>query len=217
MRATGYDAGLVSATALAALLISVEFSILIGVGLSILLFVPRAARVRVTELSLGTDRVIRRRLESDPPCNAVRLWDLEAELFFGASPELDKFFDEVADATAAGPRVLVLRLRRTRNPDLVCMERLEHFLREMENAGVLVLLSGVRNDVARAMKNLRFERWLPADRVFASDSLRPGSSTIAAVRVAYERASPDAVAACPHCRGVWTPSIARQAELYYVV
>jgi SulP family sulfate permease len=217
MRATGYDAGLVSATALAALLISVEFSILIGVGLSILLFVPRAARVRVTELRLGADRVIRRRLASDLPCHAVRLWDLEGELFFGASPELDKFFEEVADATAAGPRVVVLRLRRTRNPDLVCMERLEHFLRGMEKAGVLVLLSGVRDDVARAMKNLRFEGWLPADRVFASDSLRPGSSTIAAVRVAYERAPAEAIAACPHCRGVWTPSVAPHAELYYVV
>jgi hypothetical protein len=82
---------------------------------------------------------------------------------------------------------------------------------------VLVLLSGVRDDVARAMKNLRFDRWLPADRVFASDALRPGSSTIAAVRAAYERASPEAVVECPHCRGVWAPSDALQAELYYVV
>jgi len=46
MRASRYDAGLVLVTALSAVFISVEFSILIGVALSILLFVPRAALLR---------------------------------------------------------------------------------------------------------------------------------------------------------------------------
>ena len=45
VRASRFDALLVLATALSAVLISVEFSILIGVGLSILMFVPRAARL----------------------------------------------------------------------------------------------------------------------------------------------------------------------------
>jgi SulP family sulfate permease len=40
------DAGLVLLTTFAAVFISVEFSILIGVGISILLFVPRAAKLR---------------------------------------------------------------------------------------------------------------------------------------------------------------------------
>ena len=51
---------LVIATALSAVLIGVEFSILIGVGLSILMFVPRAARLKAAELTIGADRVIRR-------------------------------------------------------------------------------------------------------------------------------------------------------------
>ena len=40
LRASRYDAGLVVVTALAAVFVSVEFSILIGVALSILMFVP---------------------------------------------------------------------------------------------------------------------------------------------------------------------------------
>jgi SulP family sulfate permease len=218
LRASRYDAGLVLVTALAALLVSIEFSILIGVGLSILLFLPRASRLRTTELWLGADRVIRRRLPSDPPCRAVLIYDVEGELFFGAAPELDGFFEEVAAAaTTSGARVVVLRLRRTRNPDLVCMEKLEHFLRQMDRDQVLVLLSGVRDDIARAMQNLRFDRWLPAERVFASDPLRPGSSTIEAVRFAYGHVTPAAVRACPHCYGLTAPADGLRSDLYYVV
>src|ERR1700722_1709247 len=43
IRASRYDAGLVFVTAFSAIFISVEFSILIGVALSFLLFVPRAS------------------------------------------------------------------------------------------------------------------------------------------------------------------------------
>jgi SulP family sulfate permease len=169
----------------------------------------------MTELSVDAEHVIRRRLPSDETCAAVLIYDLEGELFFGAAPELEQFFDAVAAATAQGPRVVVLRVRRTRNPDLVCIERLEQFLRRMSAMGVLVLLSGVRDDVAQAMQNLRFDRWLPRDRVFASTPLRPGSSTIEAVRAAYERAA-SAAATCAHCRAA-QPADPLRADLYYVI
>ena len=199
-RASRYDAGLVLVTGLAALFISVEFSILHR-SERVAASVRSARRQAPNDGAVGGcgARGIRRRLPSDETCAAVLIYDLEGELFFGAAPELEQFFDAVAAATAQGPRVVVLRVRRTRNPDLVCIERLEQFLRRMSAMGVLVLLSGVRDDVAQAMQNLPFYRWLPRDRVFASTPLRPGSSTIEAVRAAYERAA-SAAATCAHCR-----------------
>src|SRR6202451_2278959 len=83
MRASRYDALLVLVTALSAIFISVEFSILIGVALSILLFVPRAALLGSSELTVSNDRVVRERLPSDPVCTSLLLYDLEGELFFG--------------------------------------------------------------------------------------------------------------------------------------
>ena len=53
VRASRYDALLVAVTAFSAIFISVEFSILIGVALSILLFVPRAALLRFSELTVS--------------------------------------------------------------------------------------------------------------------------------------------------------------------
>jgi sulfate permease, SulP family len=61
----------------------VGFSILIGVGLSIVLFVPRAARLRCSELVATTEGVVRERLATDPICDALILYDLEGEMFSG--------------------------------------------------------------------------------------------------------------------------------------
>jgi SulP family sulfate permease len=212
-RASRYDAVLVGVTAFSAIFVSVEFSILIGVAFSIVLFIPRAARLNATELVVGLDRVIRRRLPGDARCSAVAIHDIEGELFFGAAPELDRLLQEFEGAAEKGTGVVVLRLRRARNPDLVCLEKLEHFLRAMDRRGVPVLLSGVGPDLDRAMRSLRFHEWLPADRIFPADPTAPGSSTVKAVRRAYEVAGAASQARCTHCG--WIDPAA--TELYYMV
>ncbi len=211
--ASRYDAGLVVATAGAAVVVSVEFSILIGVALSILMFVPRAARLKATELVVGADRTLRDRRPSDPPCGRLMILDLEGEFFFGAAPELDRYLDDVSRRVEAGLRAVVLRVKRTRNPDMVCMERLTHFLEQMQQRAVVVLLAGVRPDFAQAMHNLRFEHWLPAERVFSEDPAVVGSATIAAVQYAHELLGPDT---CDHCpqRASSGPD---DGALYYVI
>jgi SulP family sulfate permease len=83
MRASRYDAGLVLINALSSVFISVEFSILIGVAVSILLFVPRAASLRGSELVLTRERVVRERVPADPFSSGVIIYDLEGEVFFG--------------------------------------------------------------------------------------------------------------------------------------
>ena len=123
-------------TALSSIFISVEFSILIGVGVSILLFVPRASRLRGQELVVTRERMVRERIPSDPPCKAVIIYDLEGEIFFGSAIELDRCFSWLKARTReAGIDYVVLRLKRTRNPDAVFFEHLEHFLHEMQRAG----------------------------------------------------------------------------------
>jgi len=212
LRASRYDASLILATACAAVFISVEFSILIGTALSILLYVPRAARLHATELAVSSDRVVRDRLPTDPPCTRMVLFDLEGELFFGAAPDLDRCLDELKKKLKSGARIVVLRLKRTRNPDVVCMERIQLFLQEMLQEKVTVLLCGVRQDFAQSMKNLRFHDWLPADCVFLEDSAGD-SSTLAAVRRAYELLGNDVCAACP--RGPENGS--DKGEFYYMI
>ncbi|MGA3103066.1 MAG: SulP family inorganic anion transporter [Terriglobales bacterium] len=213
VRASRYDAGLVFVTAFSAVFISVEFSILIGVALSFLLFVPRAALLRWSQLVVSSERVVRERLDDDPPCTAMLLYDLEGELFFGAAPELDRCFDELKRRTKdENVHFVVLRLKRTRNPDMVSLERFEHFLRDMDKRGVTVLLCGIRPDFAKAAKNLKFDDWLPADRVFREEDEK-FSATLKAVRHVHSLLRDNT---CPHCRQNGTASADRQAQYYLV-
>jgi SulP family sulfate permease len=106
-------------------------------------------------------------------------------MFFGAAPELDRYFDELKErALSKAIHVIIVRLKRTRNPDMVCLERLEHFIKDLRTKGINVLLCGVRPDLAKAMKNMGFSDWLSPDQVFPEEDDKD-SATIKAVRHAY--------------------------------
>jgi SulP family sulfate permease len=213
IRASGYDTGLIFITAFSALFISVEFSILIGVALSIVLFVPRAARLRCSELVVTGEGVVRERLATDPTCESLILYDLEGEMFFGAAPELDRYFNELKQkALNKEIHVIVVRLKRTRNPDMVCLERFEHFIEDLKTKGITVLLCGVRPDLAKAMKNMGFSNWLSPDQVFPEED-DTDSATIKAVRHAYGLLERNE---CEHCRQKGLQDTG-QTKLYYLV
>ncbi len=213
VRASGYDAGLIFITAFSALFVSVEFSILIGVALSIVLFVPRAARLRCWELVVTSEGVVRERLATDPTCEALTLYDLEGEMFFGAAPELDRYFEELRQkALSKAIHVIVIRLKRTRNPDMVCLERFEHFVEDLKTKKIAVLLCGVRPDLAKAMKNMRFSDWLPPDQVFPEEDDKD-SATVKAVRHAYGLLEQND---CPHCKQKASQDTG-ETKLYYLV
>src|SRR4029078_256028 len=98
LRTTRIDAWIVLLTALSAVAISVEFCVLIGVLLSFILYVPQAARVHITELTITPEKVVRERHDTDPGCSRLQSYSLEGEIFFGAAPELEKHLDTIADA-----------------------------------------------------------------------------------------------------------------------
>lgn len=212
VRASRYDAALVLGTALSAVALGVEFSILIGAAMSILLYVPRAARLRAEELVVDPQRVVRARQADDPECTEMVIYDFEGELFFGAAWELDRYLNDLRARVENGARVLVLRLKRTRNPDVVCMERLQSFLQDMAKRGVVTLLCGVRPDFAHAMRNLDFDSWLPKEQVFLESGAN-FSSTLAGVRYAYGLLGVDK---CGHCPRRDEPAGA-EGEFYYMI
>lgn len=129
IRASRVDASVVAATALSAIVFGLDLAIIIGVMLSILLFVPRA-KIKSAELVVDDGDVVRERLASEPSNPGFVLYDLEGELFFGAGPELEKIFHRIQkEATGAQIKHILLRLKRVRNPDMVSLEHLEHVLR----------------------------------------------------------------------------------------
>ena len=182
VRATWVDAGAFFVTALSGLAFGLDSAILIGVGVSILLFVPRAAKLKASELILDDHNVVRERLATEPPNDGFLIYDLEGELFFGAAPELHRYLSFVEkEAKARKIEHVLLRLKRVRHPDVVSLEAFEHFLRQSEARGLTVWLSGLQPDLLEAFDRLGFREWLSADRMFRSRPDDEHSSTIAAV------------------------------------
>ncbi|HTQ21926.1 SulP family inorganic anion transporter [Mycobacterium sp.] len=188
LKASRYDAGLVLVTAFTGIAIDLDKAVLLGVILSILLFVPRAAKLKATELVVTPERVVRERIPGDPSDPNTVIYDLEGELFFGAAPELDRHLGALNERIGAEDqgKTVVLRLKRVRHPDVVCIERIEHFLRELTDRGVTVLLAGVRPDTAAVLQNVGFYRWFPAEHVFPEED-KEFSATLKAVRYAHSK------------------------------
>jgi SulP family sulfate permease len=196
VRATRFDAGIVVATALSAVFVSVEFCILIGVFLSFVLYVPRAARVHLTELTLTPERVVRERVLTDPPCGRMLLYNLEGEFFFGSAPVLEEHLVTIERRASNGIRVIVLRMKRARNPDAVCLGLLDAFIQRMQNRRITVLLCGVRRDLARTFRSTGLENRLGAGQIFR-EMPSAWSSTLDAIRHAYDLLGSDLCATCP--------------------
>jgi SulP family sulfate permease len=155
LRATRFDAGVVIATALAAVLISVEFCIVIGVFLSFALYVPKAAQVRMTALAPTPDGAWRELGARDPSDPQVLGFELEGELFFGAEVELDRHFSTIAGAARGEVRVVVLVLKRARNPDAGFLALLRRLHERLRTRGVVLILSGVRPDLMAGLVGTR--------------------------------------------------------------
>ncbi len=196
LTATRFDRRIVLATAFAAVFISVEFCILIGIFLSFLLYVPRAAHLRLTELTLTPERVLRERGPEDPPCGRMRIYNLEGELFFGSAPQLEAHLAMIDKQVGNGIKVLVLGLKYARNPDAVCLGLLEAFVTRIESRGGKVLLCGVRPDLVKVLRHIGLEARLGTHRIFGEQP-GPTSSTLEAVRYAYELLADNVCSTCP--------------------
>jgi SulP family sulfate permease len=172
LRATRLDAGVVVATALAAVAISVEFCIVIGVFLSFVLYVPRAAQVRLDGPM------------HDVADGRVLCYTLEGELFFGAEPDLEKHLAAIADAARGEVRVVILDLQRARNPDAAFLSLLEALTARLRPR-VFLLLCAVQPDLGRALARTGLDNRIGPGCIF-HDRPGQGSSLSDAVRHARE-------------------------------
>jgi SulP family sulfate permease len=123
------------------------------------------------------------------------IYSFEGELFFGAAPELEEHFQRIRQAAQPGIRAIVLRLKRARNPDAVCLQLLEKFIRRMQAQDIAVLLCGIQPEMAKALDSSGIQALLGPDRVFHETGV-VWSATLAAVRHAYEIVQADL---CPDC------------------
>jgi SulP family sulfate permease len=193
-RATRFDQAIVAATAISAVAISVEFCVLIGVFMSFLLTVPRAGRMLLTEFVVTDEGGIHERLPSDTPCDRILIFGLEGEMFFGAAAALEVHFAAIEDRVTSQTEFVVLRVKRTRNPDAVGITLVAALLDRLAARGVRVLLCGVRPEFQQKLVRTGLNTRL-REQTFLEEPVRQ-TSTLLAIRHAYEHLK-DPCARCP--------------------
>lgn len=185
LRATRFDAAIVVATAVAAIAISVEFCVLIGVLMSFFLAVRRTGRMLLTEFVVASDGHIHERLPEDVVAGPLLIFGLEGEMFFGATAALERFFAQIERRVDEETRVVVLRMKRVRSPDAVGLSLLEGFLDRLTARRVQVLLCGVRPPLFEGLQRIGLVERLDPKQIFLEEPVRL-TSTLLAVRYAHE-------------------------------
>ncbi len=210
IRSTRFDAAIVGVTAFSAVAISVEFCILIGVFMSFLLTVPRAGRMQRTEFVVTRNGEIHERLADDEVCGHILIFGLEGELFFGASAALEKHFKYFEERASDQTRVVVLRMKRLRNPDAAGLSILQGFLDRLKARGIHVIMCGVRGGMYETMTKAGMAARLGENEVFLEQPVRQ-TSTMLAIRHGISLID-SPCPACPHSEGS-----TRGEAFYYVI
>jgi SulP family sulfate permease len=208
-RATSFDAAIVAATAIAAVAISVEFCVLVGVFMSFLLTVPRAGRMLLTEFVVTPEGGVHERLPEDVPCDRILVFGLEGEMFFGATAALESHLETIEERVTERTEFVVLRVKRARNPDAVGVTLLEGFLDRLAARGVRVLLCGVRPEFHDKLGRTGLVNRL-REEIFLEQPVRQ-TATLAAIRHAYAHLREP----CDHCPR--RDAASRSQALYFAI
>ena len=209
MRVSRFDATIVAVTAIAALAISIEFCVLVGVLMSFLLVVPRTGQMLLTEFAVAPDGAVHERLPEDEVCGRILIFGLEGEMYFGSGTSLDQHLDAIESRLRPETQVVVLRLKRARHPDAVGLSLLERSVDRIRARGVHVLMCGVRHDLFATMKRCGLVAKVGEPNVFLEQPVRQ-TSTLLAIRQAYDLVTDP----CPTCPRREPATRAR--DMYYV-
>lgn len=200
LRVSRFDAVIVGVTALAAVAISVEFCVLVGVVFSFLLAVPRMGEMQRTEFVASEGGIVHERFPEDEPCENVLVFGLEGEMFFGSVQSLETHLEAIEARIAPATRVVVLRMKRARNPDAVGMRALDAFAERLERRDVRLILAGVRPALKEVLDRTGLTARLGEERIFLEAPVRL-TGTMRAVASACDTLGEKRCATCPRRLG----------------
>ncbi|UTX52008.1 SulP family inorganic anion transporter [Leucobacter aridicollis] len=168
------------------LIIPLQYAVIVGVGLAIVLHVARQSnRVVVKRWEFGPHAQLP--LESEPPRvlakSEVVVLVTYGSLFFASAPVFSSQLPEArGDCTGT---VVILRLRGKDELGSTVIKVLEKYAAELRSAGGMLVLAGVNQRVHRQLRDTKVLEQLRAERVF-TESQQLGESLKRALRYASE-------------------------------
>ncbi len=151
------DFAAVAATLIATLTLGVELGLVVGVGVSLALYLLRTSRPHIASVGLvpGTEHfrnVLRHEVLVDPHLVSLRV---DGSLYFANARSLE---DRINDAVAANPQLahVVLQCSAINDIDASALESLEAIEQRLRDAGIALHLSEVKGPVMDRLRGTEF-------------------------------------------------------------
>ena len=170
LRATRSDMSAFLVTLIGTWALPLHQAVLLGVGISIVLYLRRARLLIVQEMTFddkGHLREVDRADEAALHCGVVRVMHVEGALFFGAAGELQSALDPLIQEDSV--RVLILRLKRVQSLDLSCLQVLEQAAGRLKSRNATLILAGMRPRVVDLLDRTGIADTLGHENLFPSE------------------------------------------------
>ncbi len=180
-RSTKSDAIVFGTTFISGLLMPLDSAIYIGVGISIILFLKKVARPEMVEYAFNDQGYL---AEVETPeqrsTPEVSIVHVEGELFFGAA---DLFRDQMRRICEdPNLKIVVLKMRNAHHMDATAVMALEELLLYMAEKHRYLILSEVKADLIRVLKNSGLYDTIEARNIFTDEPSNPTLSTAKALK-----------------------------------
>jgi SulP family sulfate permease len=183
--ATGSDRIVFITTFAAALLIRLDFAIILGTGTSVLLFLRKAAQPELTEFSPdGEGQLAPAGSGSPSSAPEISIVHVEGDLFFGASELFRDQMRRVCEKPAL--KVVLLKMRNAYHLDATSVLALEELVRYMREQDRTLLVSEVRKDAVRIFKNSGLIDIIGRENIFPDNPSNPTLATAKALKHAMQ-------------------------------
>ena len=189
-RATKSDAFVFVTTFVSGLIMPLDSAIYIGVGISIVLFLKKVARPEMVEYAFNKEgHLAEMNTAEQRGTPEVSIVHIEGELFFGAA---DLFQDQMRRICEdPNLKIVVLKMRNAHNMDATAVMALEELLRYMAEKDRYLILSEVKSDLIRVLKNSGLYDIIEARNIFTDEPSNPTLSTANALKRAKDHLGDD--------------------------
>ena len=182
---TRSDAAVFAATFVSGMFLPLDTAIYVGVGTSIVLFLKKVARPEMVEYSFKEDGQLTELNEpKQRSIPQVSIVHVEGELFFGAADLFQNQMRRICEEPNL--KIVVLKMRNAYNMDATGVMALEELLLYMEEKGRYLILSEVKADMIKVLKNSGLYEEIEERNIFTDEPGNPTMSTAKALKRAKE-------------------------------
>jgi len=172
LRTSRAETAVLALTFFATLLMELEFAILVGVLVSLVLYLHRTSRPRLIGLAPDPARASRKFTdvrEKVEECPQLKFLRVEGSIYFGAVNHVEAYFDWLRDRSPA-QKHLVLMAKGVRFVDVAGAELLAHEARKRRALGGGLYIHGARAEAEELLRKPDFLGRIGPENFFATKS-----------------------------------------------